>query len=50
MVPGALSVVGEPVVAGGGADEATRLVGAWGLAEVGGSRPERLWEIGRAHV
>ena len=43
MVPGALSVVGEPVVAGGGADEAARLVGAWGRAEGGGGRPVRLW-------
>ena len=43
MVPGALSVVGEPVVAGGGADEAARLVGVWGRAEVEAGRPKRLW-------
>ena len=44
MVPGALSVVGEPVVAGGGADEAARLVGVGGRAgEVEGGMPERLW-------
>ena len=43
MVPGALSVVGEPVVAGSGADEAARLVGVWGRAEVEAGRPKRLW-------
>ena len=43
MIPGALSVVGEPVVAGSGADEAARLVGVWGRAEVEAGRPKRLW-------
>ena len=45
MVSDALSVVGEPVVAGGGADEAARLVLAWGGTELGGDRAERLWGL-----
>ncbi len=43
MVSSALAVDGEPVAAGGGAEEAARLVGARGRAEVGGGRAERLW-------
>ncbi len=44
MVPRAWAIVGEPVVAGGCAGEAARLVLAWGSApEVGGGWPERLW-------
>ncbi len=43
MVSSALAVDGEPVAAGGGAEEAARLVGVWGRAKVGGSRPEQLW-------